>query len=88
MLELVLGATRAPLLPAKKFLQKPVYKKFPFLFDNIFLVLENGYFWAHFPAGNYMFKLLDTINPLELFIFTNVIRCPRLPLWVGCFIYF
>ena len=44
MLELVLGATRAPLLPAKKFLQKPVYKKFPFLFDNIFLVLENGYF--------------------------------------------
>ena len=30
----------------------------------------------------------DTINPWQLFIFTNVIRCSRLPLWVGYFIYF
>ena len=29
----------------------------------------------------------DTINPLQLFIFTNVICCFRLPLWVGYFIY-
>ena len=29
----------------------------------------------------------DTINPLRLFIFTNVLRCSRLPLWVGYFIY-
>ena len=32
--------------------------------------------------------LKDTINPLQLFIFTNVIRCSSLTLWVGCFIYF
>ena len=31
-----------------------------------------------------MFK--DTINPLQLFIFTNVLRCSRLALWVGYFI--
>ena len=30
----------------------------------------------------------DTINPLKLFIFTKVIHCSRLPLWVGYFIYF
>ena len=29
----------------------------------------------------------DTINPWQLFIFTNVIRCSRLLLWVGYFIY-
>ena len=34
------------------------------------------------------FKVKDTINPSQLFIFTNNIRCSRLPLWVGCFIYF
>ena len=33
-------------------------------------------------------KLKDLINPLQLFIFTNVIRCSRLPVGVGCFIYF
>ena len=33
-------------------------------------------------------RVKDTINPLQLFIFTNVIRCSRLPIWVGCFIYF
>ena len=31
--------------------------------------------------------LKDTINALQLFIFTNVIRCSKLPLWVGYFIY-
>ena len=30
----------------------------------------------------------DTINPSQLFIFTNVIRCSRLPLWLDCFMYF
>ena len=30
----------------------------------------------------------DTINPLQLFIFTNVIRYSRLPIWVGYFIFF
>ena len=29
----------------------------------------------------------DKINPVQLFILTNVIRCSRLPLWVGYFIY-
>ena len=29
----------------------------------------------------------ETINPLQLFISTNVIRCSRLQLWVGYFIY-
>ena len=33
-------------------------------------------------------RVKDTINPLQLFIFTNVIRSSRLPIWVGCFIYF
>ena len=32
--------------------------------------------------------LKDTINPLQLFIFTNVIRCSRIPHEVGYFIYF
>ena len=32
--------------------------------------------------------LKDTINPLQLYIFTNVIRCSRLPLSVGHCIYF
>ena len=32
--------------------------------------------------------LKDIVNPLQLFIFTNVIRCSRLPFWVGYFIYF
>ena len=35
----------------------------------------------------YSFLFKDTINPLQLFIFTNVIRCFRLPLWVGYVIY-
>ena len=30
----------------------------------------------------------DTINPVQLFTFTNIIHFSRLPLWVGCFIYF
>ena len=30
----------------------------------------------------------DTISPSQLFIFTNVIPCSRLPLSVGYFIYF
>ena len=30
-------------------------------------------------------RLKDAINPIQLFIFTNVIRCSRLPLWVGYF---
>ena len=30
----------------------------------------------------------DTINPIQLFAFTNIIHFSRLPLWVGCFIYF
>ena len=30
---------------------------------------------------------MDKINPLQLFIFTNVIGCSRLPIWVGYFIY-
>ena len=29
----------------------------------------------------------DTINPLQLFLFTNVTRCSRLPFWVAYFIY-
>ena len=33
-------------------------------------------------------KVKDTINPLLLFIFTNIIRCSRLPLSVGYFVYF
>ena len=32
--------------------------------------------------------LKDSINSLQLFIFTNVIHCSRLPFWVGYFIYF
>ena len=34
------------------------------------------------------FVFKDTKNPLQLFIFTNVIRCSRLPLGVGYFVYF
>ena len=34
------------------------------------------------------FFIKDTINPSQLFVFTNVIRFSRLPLRVGCFIYF
>ena len=34
-----------------------------------------------------LWEFKDTINLLQLFIFTNVIRCSRLPLWVGYFIY-
>ena len=30
----------------------------------------------------------DAIKPLQLFIFTNVICCSRVPLWVDYFIYF
>ena len=30
----------------------------------------------------------DIINPSQLLIFTNVIRCSTVPLWVGYFIYF
>ena len=37
---------------------------------------------------NGVFILKDAINHLQLFIFTNVIRCSRQPLSVGCFIYF
>ena len=37
---------------------------------------------------NFEIFVKDTINPLQLFIFTNVIRCSRLTLWVGYFIYF
>ena len=29
----------------------------------------------------------DTTNSLQLFLFTNAIRCSRLPLWVSYFIY-
>ena len=29
----------------------------------------------------------DTVNTLQQFIFTNIIDCSRLPLWVGYFIY-
>ena len=35
----------------------------------------------------YSSYLGDTINPLQLFIFDNVMRCSRLQLWVGYFIY-
>ena len=33
-------------------------------------------------------RFKDTIKPSQLFIFTNVIRCSRLPLWLAYFIYF
>ena len=34
------------------------------------------------------FCFKDKINPLQLFLFTDVIRCSRLLLWVDYFIYF
>ena len=34
------------------------------------------------------FNFKDTINPLQLFILTDAMRCSRLPLWVDYFIYF
>ena len=34
------------------------------------------------------FYIKDTINPSQLLIFTNIIRCSRLPLLIGYFIYF
>ena len=37
---------------------------------------------------NLRYGFKDTINPLQLFIFTKVIHYSRLPLWVGYFIYF
>ena len=42
-------------------------------FSNTYLIIKKVY--------------TDTINPLQLFIFTDVIRCSRLPFWVGYFIY-
>ena len=37
---------------------------------------------------NLRYGFKDTINPLQLFIFTKVIHYSRPPLWVGYFIYF
>ena len=34
------------------------------------------------------FNFKDTINPLQLFILTDAMRCSRLTLWVDYFIYF
>ena len=47
--------------------------------QNELHLIQNSYFLLCFK---------DTINPSQLFIFTNFIRCSRLPLWVGYFIYF
>ena len=38
-------------------------------------------------SNNHLSDLKDTINPLQLFNFTNVICCSRLKLWVGYFNY-
>ena len=35
---------------------------------------------ANNESDNEILSVKDTINPLQLFIFTNVIRCSRLPL--------
>ena len=50
-------------------------------------ILENI---AAFPFDKVKSVLIikDTISPLQLFNFTNVIRRSRLPLWIGYFIYF
>ena len=50
-------------------------------------ILENI---AAFPFNkvNSILIIKDTISPLQLFKFTNVIRRFRLPLWIGYFIYF
>ena len=40
------------------------------------------------PSPLLLFSIIkDTINPLQLFTFTNVIRCSRLPLWIVYFTY-
>ena len=41
--------------------------------------------WKDISLGRVSFK--DTINPLQLFIFTNVIRYSRRQLWVGYLIF-
>ena len=39
-------------------------------------------------SSNSFALIKDTMNPLQLFIFINALRCSRLLHWVGCFIYF
>ena len=51
---------------------------------NIWSCVCNWCNTLQFPAKE---SVKDTINPLQLFIFTTVMRCSRLQLWVGYFIY-
>ena len=59
--------------------------------------MKKNYFWQNFGfltlsvfQSTYQNTdvIKDPINNLQLFIFTNVTRWSRLPLWVGYFIYF
>ena len=64
-----------------------VWKRMVFFSFQCALLFFTGLLlWNLYNQQSHSFK--DTINPLQLFIFTNVICCSRLPLWIGCFIYF
>ena len=64
-----------------------VWKRMVFFSFQCALLFFTGLLlWNLYNQQSHSFK--DTINPLQLFIFTNVICCSRLPLWVGYFIYF
>ena len=53
------------------------------------IYFESSQLGAQWKQTVWTFRLLikDTINYLQLFIFTDVIRCSRLLIWVGYFIY-
>ena len=69
------------------FRNRPWHRLFPVDFTRFVRTLSFlEHLWWLLILPQYCFK--DTVNPLQLLIFTNVIRCSRLPLWLGYFIYF
>ena len=53
------------------------------------MIKHNTVPYSETEKQNFLFAAVkNMINPLQLFIFTNVIPCSRLTLWGGYFIYF
>ena len=59
-----------------------------FTYLSVYVLISFYVIIPAYQVYGHITSVKDTISPSQVFVFTIVIRCSRLPLWVSYFIYF